>query len=54
LAGLKTGQISPGRFSKAFGKAPRNLLSNRSEGLKLADFEKLSAELLAAVAYTAT
>jgi hypothetical protein len=41
LGGLKTGNITWLAF-KAFSAAPRNLLSNGSEGFKLTSFEKLS------------
>jgi hypothetical protein len=36
--GLKTGEIGPGRFSKALGVALRNLISIRREEFKLAGF----------------
>jgi hypothetical protein len=41
LAVLKTGDIGSGRFSKARGAAPRHLLPNRREGVKLPGFEEL-------------
>jgi hypothetical protein len=31
---LKTGEIGPGRFSKALGAALKNLVSNRKEEFK--------------------
>jgi hypothetical protein len=34
LAGFQNRQVGSGRLSKALGAAPRNLLSNRSKGLK--------------------
>jgi hypothetical protein len=40
LTDLKTGKVNPGRFSKALGAAPRNLLSNRSKGFGFARFLK--------------
>jgi hypothetical protein len=40
---LKTSEIGPGRFSKAFGVSPRNMLPNSGEGFELVSFEKLSA-----------
>jgi hypothetical protein len=39
LAGFKTGEIGPGWFSKALSVAPRNLLSNGSEGFELSGFD---------------
>jgi hypothetical protein len=39
LTDLKTGEIGPGRFSKALGEALRNLSSNRREEFKLAGFK---------------
>jgi hypothetical protein len=41
LAVFKTGEIGPAQFSKAFGAAPRNLLSNRNTAIELAGFQKL-------------
>jgi hypothetical protein len=43
LAGFQNRRDGSGRLSKALGAAPRNLLSNRSEGFELAGFKKLLA-----------
>jgi hypothetical protein len=43
LVVLKTGEIGPGRFSKAFGATQINMLPNRGEGFELVSFEKFSA-----------
>jgi hypothetical protein len=45
LVCLTTGEMGPDRFAKALVANPRNPLSNRSEGLELASFKKLSAHL---------
>jgi hypothetical protein len=43
LAGFQNRRNGSGRLSKAFGTAPRNLLSNRSKGFELTGFKKLFA-----------
>jgi hypothetical protein len=43
LAGFQYRRDGSGRLSKAYGAAPRNLLSNRSKGFELDGFKKLLA-----------
>jgi hypothetical protein len=43
LVGFQNRRNDSGRLSKALGAAKRNMLSNRSKGLELADFKKLFA-----------
>jgi hypothetical protein len=47
LPDFKTNEIAPCRFSKALCATLRHLLTNRSKGFELADFENLSAKLKA-------
>jgi hypothetical protein len=43
LLEFKTGKIAPCQLSKALVLAPKNLLSNWSQGFYLASFDKLYA-----------